>query len=40
MPKETGETLCETQGKVRGNGVGGRGAWHVENAAYRDFLST
>ena len=35
MPEETGETLCETWGNVRGN----RGnIWEI--AAYEDFLDT
>ena len=33
MPKETGGTLCETQGNLRGNG------WkHVGNCCLRGFL--
>ena len=35
MPKETGETLCETRGNVRGNG--GEGG-HVGNWRLQGFL--
>ena len=33
MPKETGETLCETRGSV-----GGNGRKHVGNCRLRGFL--